>query len=245
MCGRFTAAFDAQQFRNLTKLPAPPGWAARYNVAPETLIPIVRLNDQGRREVIEARWGLVPSWVSEPADARTLVNARSDSLEEKPSFSASFSRRRCLIPADGFCEWMQGGKGAKPPVYFRFTRPLAMAGIWDLWSAPERRSRESVAIITTDANTMVGHVHSRMPALLDAQAQTVWMNPSTPKKELLVLLKPSPEDFLRPYAVGNAVNNLRNDSRSLIERPSRKSKRLRPSIGNTVFTRLEQPAQRV
>jgi putative SOS response-associated peptidase YedK len=187
MCGRFTLnSRERIKLRDLTALDLP--FEARYNIAPSQQI----LAIADFRKGIEARmvtWGLIPSW---SVDGKGFINARAETLEEKPSFSESFRLRRCLIPADGFYEWRRSGREKRPYcIYVRDEAPSMFAGIWDTW-----RNRDptitSCAIITTAANELVGELHDRMPAILPAEAQEDWLNTTTSRTELFRMLTPFP-----------------------------------------------------
>jgi putative SOS response-associated peptidase YedK len=213
MCGRFTLhSRDRIKLKGLTALDLP--FEARYNIAPSQRI--VALADFGKG--IEARmltWGLIPSWST---DGKGFINARAETLEEKPSFSESFRLRRCLIPADGFYEWKRTGREKRP----FYIQPLddgsvMFAGIWDTW-----RNRSEVitscAIITTAANELVGELHSRMPAILRLEVQDAWLDRRTNRVELLRILTPYPASKMKTYPVSSSVNSPDYDSADLLAR---------------------------
>jgi putative SOS response-associated peptidase YedK len=167
---------------------------------------------------LEARlitWGLIPSWST---DGKAFINARAETLEEKPSFSDSFRLRRCLIPADGFFEWKRTGR-EKRPFYFqlRDELPFALAGIWDQLSNGEKLV-SSCAIITTAANELIGPLHDRMPAILQTESCDVWLHPSTDLAALKKLLSPFPGSKMKSHPVSSAVNYPENDNDQLITR---------------------------
>jgi putative SOS response-associated peptidase YedK len=160
-------------------------------------------------------WGLIPSWSS---DGKGFINARAETLEEKPSFSESFRSRRCLIPADGFFEWKRTGR-EKRPFYFQLhdESPFAFAGIWDTWNKGSE-SVTSCAIITTAANQLVGELHSRMPAILQSESYDIWLSSKTNPTELRDLLAPFPASEMESHPVSSAINDPLNDGGELIVR---------------------------
>lgn len=213
MCGRFTLRSSRRikldGARNLD-LPLEP----RYNIAPSQNV--LTIGDFGAG--IEARlltWGLIPSWST---DRKGFINARAETLEEKPSFSESFRLRRCLIPADGFFEWKRIGR-EKRPFYFEVNDQMlfAFAGIWDTWSN-RGDVVTSCAIITTAANELVGELHDRMPAILQPESYDTWFNPATDREELKELLTPLPALKMKMHPVSSAVNHPENDTSGLIVR---------------------------
>jgi putative SOS response-associated peptidase YedK len=213
MCGRFTLhSRDRIKPKGLTPIDLP--FEARYNIAPSQ--EILAIADFGCG--IEARmltWGLIPCWST---DGKGFINARAETLEEKPSFSESFRFRRCLIPADGFFEWKRTGREKRPfYIYSDNEAPLMFAGIWDTW-----RNRgeliTSCAIITTAANELVAELHDRMPAILPAEVYESWLNQRTNRTELLRTLVPFPSAKMKTYPVSSSVNSPDNDSIDLLAR---------------------------
>ena len=176
----------------------------RYNIAPTQEVPVVRYN-QGL-EVAHCRWGLVPAWASPEKRLPTLINARSETVHEKPSFRSAFQARRCVVLADGFYEWQRAGK-ERLPWYFQRTggAGFGLAGIWERWHN-EGQALESVSILTTHANPMVGRIHERMPVMLVDNALQAWLNPGADRAELSVCMTPFPEAGMRERRVGVAVN---------------------------------------
>ena len=211
MCGRYTLhSRDRIKLKGLTALELP--YEARYNIAPSQ--EILAIADFGKG--IEGRlltWGLIPSW---SVDGKGFINARAETLEEKPSFSESFRFRRCLIPADGFFEWKRTGK-EKRPYYIQTIDegPVMFAGIWDSW-----RSRTGTmitcAIITTPANELVGELHDRMPAILPHDLQEAWLDRRTNRADLLRMLTPYPASQMKTYPVSQSVNSPEIDHAELL-----------------------------
>lgn len=204
---RFAAAYDALKFE------------PRFNIAPTQDVPCVLQGDDGP-EIRLFKWGLVPHWAKDPEIGHKMINARAETLGEKPSFRQSFERRRCLVPATGFFEWKREGTSKQP---FRITRrdgaPFAMAGLWDDWI--DRKSGEilhSFTIITTGANEQLRDLHDRMPVILQRKDERVWIDPGvSDMTRLHALLKPYTPTDLLCYPVSPRVNSPQNDSPELIE----------------------------
>jgi putative SOS response-associated peptidase YedK len=211
MCGRFTLKspgrikFDRVHGSNLPPL------FPRYNIAPSQNVLAVVQND-GEREAASLQWGLIPSWSK---DGKGFINARSETIEDKPSFSESFQRRRCLIPADGFYEWQRLGKIAQP-YYFQMQdeSPFAFAGIWDEWQA-DGKAIASCAIITTAANELLARIHDRMPVILPSESQDKWLDDESEPGTLRNLLAPFPASEMLSHAVGYDVNHPKIDEEYL------------------------------
>lgn len=211
MCGRFTLhSRDRINLKGLASLDLP--FEARYNIAPSQSV--LTIGDFGTG--LEARlttWGLIPSWST---DGKGFINARAETIEEKPSFSESFRLRRCLIPADGFFEWKRTGK-QKRPFYFQLNDelPFAFAGIWDTWSN-RGDVVTSCAIITTAANELVGELHDRMPAILVDEFLDPWLDPRTNRRVLTEMLKPFPSLMMKTHPVTSSLNSPDNDTPDLL-----------------------------
>jgi putative SOS response-associated peptidase YedK len=192
--------------------------AARYNIAPTQSIPILTNREQdgrliGRLEL--AHWGLIPSWAKDMSIGNKLINARAETLAEKPSFRTALRKRRCLIPADGFFEWklLPDGK-KKQPMFIRLRsgKPMAFAGLWELWKPPDADDFVvSATIITTAPNTLMAEIHNRMPAILPAGEYLRWLHPE-PSADPAALLRPLEADLLEAFPVHTAVGNPRYDS---------------------------------
>ncbi len=218
MCGRFANYLTVQEAARLFEAdPDAVSWTPRYNVAPGTDILACRQDDG--RHLCLLRWGLVPSWAREPATGYRMINARAETVADKPAFRAAFRRRRCLIPANGFYEWQAGPGGGPPrtPWYFRRRdgRPLAMAGLWERWTRGDT-PLESCTIIVTAANRAVAPCHDRMPVLLPEDAFDPWLDPGSSREALHALLQPAPDDLLEAWPVSRAVNDPRNDDPGLL-----------------------------
>lgn len=222
MCGRFTLTVDASEL--LEQFPwinIPQGsLKPRYNIAPTQ--PVAVLPNDGNQRLDYFIWGLIPSWADDPKIGNRLINARSETLAEKPSFRTAYRRRRCLIFADGFYEWKQlKGEDQKTP-FFIFRdgkRPFAFAGLWEIWHDPDGSEVRSCTIITTEPNEVVERLHNRMPVILTEDAYQAWVNPEeVDPSELQGYLKPYPGDDLQAYPVSRAVNNPSSDQPELIQK---------------------------
>lgn len=188
-------------------LPDVPELLERYNIAPTQGVAVVRAGAEGRRLDL-LRWGLIPSWVKEPKLAPTLVNARVDTLLEKPSFRGAFRSRRCLIPADGFYEW-KTVNGKKQPMYFSMkdAAPFALAGLWERWEGPDGAVIESCTTLTTEPNSVVSPIHDRMPVIVPPEAYGLWLDPRvTDPQRLVPLLGAYPADAMQVHPVSPRVN---------------------------------------
>lgn len=219
MCGRF-AAFSpisvyAEHFHAKPQADVNP----RYNVAPSQPVLAVREQDTGGRELIKLRWGLIPFWAKDSKIGYRMINARAETVTEKPAFRNAFKKHRCLIPADGFYEWKQE-KGGKQPFFIhrQDNEPLGFAGLWEHWEG-EEGVIESCTIIVTAANETLKDVHDRMPVILSPKNYDAWLSPENQNREMLqALLKPFSDNVLEAYPVSTAVNNPRNDTRELLHR---------------------------
>lgn len=223
MCGRYTLrrtaeevaeAFDATPLRGLD-------WSGpRYNIAPTQDALFVRPGEDGRRELADGRWGLVPARVDDPQDFPTLINARSETAAGKPPFRDAFRRRRCLVPADGFYEWRAGNGGPKQPFHLRLRddRPFAFAGMWERWGEDgDGDGFRSYTILTTEASDLVATVHDRQPAFLVPGEYDRWLDPASTTEELRELLVPVEPEGLELRPVGRRVNDPSNDDPSVLE----------------------------
>ena len=233
MCGRFTLTPTAQSliddFFGLDEdasqlafsfLPA----AGRFNIAPTQGVAAVRQRGDARRLDL-LRWGLVLPWSKGPKDGPLLINARADTVAEKPSFKGALRERRCLIPADGFFEWAPPPAGApktspKQPWWFRMQDEglFALAGLWEEWHPPEGPPIASFTLITTEANDVVAPVHDRMPVIVPPEAHTFWLDPSNRDvSAVLPLLRPFPAERMKRTPVSTRLNSAREDDPSLVE----------------------------
>jgi len=218
MCGRYAITSAPEAIRRLFGYVEQPNFPPRYNVAPTQPIPIVRLVD-GKRRFALVRWGLIPSWVKDPKAFALLINARGESVNDKPAFRNAMKYRRCLIPADGFYDWQRQGKGRRP---FYVNRkgggPFAFAGLWETWRGPNGEEMETAAIVTTTASRSIAHIHARMPVMLEPEAFDLWLDcAKVDAQTASALIAPAPDERLHLHEVSAAVNAVANDDASLIE----------------------------
>ena len=218
MCGRYCIASMPEAIRRLFRYLEQPNFPPRYNVAPTQPIPIVRMVD-GQRHFALVRWGLIPSWVKDPKGFTLLINARGESVNDKPAFRAAMKRRRCLFPADGFYEWKRVGDAKRP--YFARPKsggPLAFAGLWETWTGPNGEEMETAAIITTTANRTLATVHDRAPVIVPPEAFDFWLDcENVDEKTAAAAIVSAPEGSMEVYEISSAVNRVANDSPMLIE----------------------------
>jgi putative SOS response-associated peptidase YedK len=209
MCSRYslTSPHEAVRatFATMGGFEFPPRW----NIAPSQPVVIVRHGHKGEREMTAVRWGLIPGWVKDPAAFRMIINARSETVLEKPSFRAALKYRRCLVPADGFYEWQGPPKDKRPTLFrSRANAPFAFAGLWEHWLGADGSEMESVAIVTTTPNAVVSTVHDRMPVILDEADHETWLDVRGQELEAVIpLMRPAPDDLLTATAVTKAVNS--------------------------------------
>ncbi len=217
MCGRFALVATGEEVAAHYELSEVPFIAPRYNIAPTQPVAAVRLNRNGARELTHFQWGLIPSWSKDPSIGSKLINARAETAADKPAFRAAFKRRRCLIPATGFYEWQQMGKG-KQPMYVREADGglLSLAGLWEIWHAPDGGELETCTILTTLPNTLMEPIHNRMPLILEPADYAMWLDPATEANQLNHLLRPFAVEGLAAYPVSTAVNRVQNDSETCI-----------------------------
>jgi len=224
MCGRYVIFSTPEAIRALFRYGEQPNFPPRYNIAPTQPIPIVRLVD-GKRSFALMRWGLLPSWVEEPKTFPLLINARGESVLDKPAFRNAMRRRRCLIPTDGFYEWQAGAAGGpKQPHFVRAKRgeggaalPLAFAGLWETWTGRNGEELDTAAIVTTDANRILSAIHPRMPAFIAPADFDRWLDcDAVPAEEAAALIKPADDALLEVYPISPAVNRVATDSDTLI-----------------------------
>lgn len=220
MCGRFTLTVDPAQlklFLDLNDVPA--DLSARYNIAPTQ--PVAVITSAIDRKVEIFQWGLIPSWSKDPSIGSRMINARAETIEEKPAFRAPFKRHRCLILADGFFEWkkiIEGKKETKQPYYIRLKddRPFAFAGLWDHWTSPTGDERLTCTIITTTPNELMAEIHDRMPVILDKDSMWDWIDPDASPIALHALLQSYPANQMKAYPISKLVNRPANDQSEVI-----------------------------
>jgi len=224
MCGRMTQVTDPAEIARIFDAESRVDEASedaqpRYNVAPtQPLMVVLQRGDEGR--VLEQhRWGLVPSFAKSLKEGAKRINARAETVATSPAFRTSFAKRRCIVPSDGFYEWQRTG-GPRQPYFLRPPEDavLAMAGLWAVWKDPDTGMWvPSAAVITTDANRVVGRLHDRMPVLLPREAWDDWLDPAVDDADyLLSLLEPAPDDVLEMYPISRTVNDVRNEGPELL-----------------------------
>ena len=213
MCGR-SSLHDApvSVLEQFGLPPALPGFVPRYNIAPTQPQWTISLDEFGNAMAAQRRWGLIPSWATDPAIGSRMINARSDSLTTRPAFRELARTRRCVILADGYYEWSGTGK-ARAPWFFHMTNhePFAIAGLWDDWGKGSE-TLSTCTVITTDASDFTARYHHRMPALLTREEATRWVDRETPASDAIALLRPYAESSLDCYEVSRLVNSAANDS---------------------------------
>ena len=220
MCGRFSLSTPADIIARFFNLVAVPKLKPRYNIAPTQDCPVVRFDAETKQCSLDMlHWGLIPSWAKDKAIGNRMINARSETAAEKPSFRSAMKTRRCIIPADGFFEWKKNGKSKRPYFIFRADRSLlAFAGLWESWNNPTDGVIESFTILTTSPNEQMRELHDRMPVILEPEEFATWLDPDTENATALApLLDPAPDGILSFHAVSTRVNKPQNDDVSLIE----------------------------
>jgi putative SOS response-associated peptidase YedK len=219
MCGRYTLHHTPREIRErfgvdtLEELLFP-----RYNIAPSQIVPVIRSHQSSvagghLREMAGCKWGLIPYWAKDPKIGNNLINAKAETISEKPSFKNAFAKRRCLIPADGFFEWRKRGKEPSQPIYVRRRDSglFAFAGLWEAWKTPEGETLETCTIITVEPNEFISKIHHRMAAILKPDEEAAWIDPKSKSDELLRLLRPYESDDLEAFPVSRAVNSPAHD----------------------------------
>jgi putative SOS response-associated peptidase YedK len=207
MCGRYTLHHKPEEIEERFDVEADEELVApRYNIAPSQIIPTIVHADS--REIIGCKWGLIPFWAKDPKIGNNLINAKAETLAEKPSFKHALAKRRCLIPADGFYEWLKRGKAPSQPMHIRLRDGglFAFAGLWEEWKSPEGEPLRTCTIITVEPNEMVAKIHNRMPAILTTDEEAAWIDPKSKVADLLLMLRPYPTDEMEAIPVSRAVN---------------------------------------
>lgn len=241
MCGRYALYESEAVLAGLFDLPADKvRLQRRFNIAPTQTAVIVAEDGEGRRRLTLARWGLIPHWAKASSIGGRMINARSESVADKPAFAEAFRRRRCLVPASGFYEWHRSADGGKQPYYIRSANesPLILAGLWERWRDPTGTGDLlSFTILTTAANATIAGLHDRMPVILTPESTGPWLAESTSPALLGPLLRPASEDLLIKYPVSRRVNSPAQDHFSMIERVSS----LQRPMGDGSTAGLRQP----
>ncbi|MGI9534346.1 MAG: SOS response-associated peptidase [Thermodesulfobacteriota bacterium] len=222
MCGRFSQAKDLEElYDEFTFIDEPFDdivLSPRYNIAPSQLTPVI-INEDGRNKLKMFKWGLVPSWSKDTKIGYKMINARAETVSEKPSYKKPFKSRRCLVIADGFYEWKRPDKKTKIP--YRFVMKdrslISFAGLWDVWKK-EAEPLYTFTIITTSENDLMRPIHDRMPVILPKTNREIWLNPDSNEAELKELLVPYDSSKMEHYRVSDVVNNARNELPECIEK---------------------------
>ena len=214
MCGRFAFYSPSEAAAALFGVSSSLDIEPRYNIAPTQNIAAIRIDEQGARELVSLRWGLVPFWAKDPSIGNRMINARAETVAEKPSYRNAYKHRRCVVLADGFYEWQKQGDG-KTPFFISLAsgEPFGLAGLWENWTDKETgESLQTTTLITTDANDFMASLHHRMPVILEAQSATDWLAGSTTLLDDVAAITPA----LQAWPVDRRVNNARNEGEDLI-----------------------------
>ena len=220
MCGRYELHSHPAAIALAFGLSHPPDLQARYNIAPMTDVTIVRMAADGRRELVRMRWGLVPRWAKDPSIGARLINARGETLADKPSFQMPYRRHRCLLPADGFYEWrtVAGDDRRKQPMHIgmRDGSLFGLAGLFERWRSDDGTVLDTCAIVTTEANALLRPIHDRMPVIVAPDDYARWLDPAN--ADAADLIAPYPPDAMACRPVSPRVNSVRNDDAELLDR---------------------------
>ncbi len=211
MCGRYALTLPPDAVRQLFGYPQQPNFPPRYNIAPTQPVPVV-VAREGERAFMLMRWGFIPGFVKDIKAFPLVINVRGETIREKPSFRAAFTRRRCLMPADGFYEWQRSGGQNRAYLFRRPDRGVfAFAAIWETWHSPDGSEIDTVALVNGPANGVMSAIHERCPVIVTPQAFDLWLDPATTPDEAETLLRPPPDDLLEIVPIGSAVNKVAND----------------------------------
>jgi putative SOS response-associated peptidase YedK len=218
MCGRFGLFASGEELAERYPFVEIPPLDPHYNIAPTQSVATVRATSTGH-QLRFLRWGLIPSWASDPAIGNKLINARAETVAQKPSFRSAFKQRRCLIPASGFYEWQKAGTGRKQPY---FIRPLdaglfSLAGLWEAWHDPRGETVETCTILTTEANELMRPLHDRMPVILGTESERLWLDPRAGTDALHALLKPYSAERMEAFPVGRWVSDPKHEGPRCLE----------------------------
>lgn len=213
MCGRFTSLLSPELLKIIFSVNAPISVTPRYNIAPSQTVTAIRQDSEGHNQLFNPRWGLIPSWSKDTSIGNHTINARAETVHEKPAFRHAIRYRRCIIPASGFYEWVhkEGEKGAPLYIHLKDEQPMCFAGIWEHWKPEDGPEIESCSIITTSSNTLIKSIHDRMPVILHPGDFELWLNRNMHDPEQLKqLYQPYPADLTEMYPVSPLVNSPRN-----------------------------------
>lgn len=219
MCGRFTQTATPEAIAEQFQVDDPLLFKPNYNISPTQRVAVVRLNPESvKRDCVLLRWGLIPSWAKDAKIGNQCINAKGETVAEKPAFRSAFKKRRCLVIADGFYEWQRLGE-RKQPIWIgrKDKRPFAFAGLWEHWKPAEGEPIETCAIITTEPNDLMAPIHNRMPVILAPASYIPWLDHTAPADSLKALLRPYPSAELQAYPVSTLVNNPRHNAPACLE----------------------------
>jgi putative SOS response-associated peptidase YedK len=220
MCGRYSLTTPVEALRRVFGFLEQPNLAPGYNIAPTQEVAALRLGADGERHFARLRWGLVPAWAKDLGVGARMINARAESVAEKPAFRQAFRQRRCLVLADGFYEWQKRGKAPKQPYRIALADggPFGFAGLWESWT--DKGSGETVetcTIVTTGANELLAPIHHRMPVILAPEEVAAWLDAAAPPEAAQALLRPCPAGGLVAYPISTRVNKVANDDAGVIQ----------------------------
>ncbi len=225
MCGRFTLRSPGnliiEQFELDFQTDVLAALRPRYNIAPTQSVPVIRGKD---RDVALLKWGLVPFWSKDPKGGARMINARSETVATKPAFRSAFKKKRCLVPADGYFEWIKEGKKKKPFwIRMKDEQPFLMAGLWEKWrddSVEDATPLETFTVLTTSSNSLTQDIHDRMPVILSPNDYERWLDPDVQgEDELSYLFEPFDPTEMQLNEVSDRVNSVRNDDEGCIDEP--------------------------
>ena len=220
MCGRYAIVLvdDGTLQRRFSLEELPDDLQPRFNVAPTQTLPVITRNSPNRVEMM--RWGLIPSWAKDASIGSKMINARAETVAEKPAFRRPLRTQRCLVPATGFYEWQRDGDSKTPHFIHLPDEPLfAFAGLYDIWRDPDGQTVKTYTILTTEPNALMASIHNRMPVILRREDEDEWLNPdNTEPEHLLPLLRPYSSGKMAAYPVSRMVNSPQNDAPGILER---------------------------
>jgi len=212
MCGRYILSADPAAVGAHFEVREVPAFAPSWNIAPTRVVPVVRETAEGERECVLLRWGLVPSWAKDPAIGARMINARAESVADKPAYRAAFRKRRCLVPVTGFYEWKPAGRYKQPYLLRLAGAPLfALGGLWERWHSPDGEVMQTFTIVTTDASDAIRPYHERMPLVISRADYEEWLSSPNPG----ALMQPFDQGAFEIHAVSRRVNAVENDDASL------------------------------
>lgn len=216
MCGRYTIALDLEAILKQMSLNLPDfDFTPRYNIAPTQMLPVI--TNEAPKDLQLMRWGLVPFWAKNPAIGNKMINARGETVAEKPAFRAAFRQRRCLVLVDGFYEWQKSPTGKVPHhIHLKDGILMTFAGLWESWKDGEGKELRSFTILTTTPNAEMAPIHDRMPVIVDPDDRAAWLDTTLPLDEVQELIRPFPDGMLEAVRVGTRVNNPRNEGPELL-----------------------------